>query len=336
MNRQKSFSLFLAIWLFAAAALAQETFPSRPLQMLVPFPPGGAVDIMGRKFAEKFKDILGETVVVVNRPGANGVVAWQSMATTKPDGHTLFLPAGQGLGFIHLMNSSVKTSFLQDFAPVASYANYPLVIQVNKDVPVSNLSELAAHAAKNPKSLSYGTTGVGSGGHFLFELYKSMVKLPDATLPPVHFAGIAPELTALVGNHIQVAIMPLTSLAAQQIDAGTIRALAVTAGNRSPFRKEIATVVEQGFAELISKDYLTIWVMTKTPEAIINKLAAATRRAGEDREIRKLLEDLYLEAEFLDGSGARRQFELRATQFEPLIRRLDIRLQYRSGDTILA
>ena len=129
------------------------------------------------------------------------------------------------------------------------YANYPLVILVNKDLPVSNLTELATHAAKNPKSLSYGTTGVGSGGHFLFELYKSMVKLPDASLPPVHFAGIAPELTALVGNHIQVAIMPLTSLAAQQIDAGS--------SERDPLEKSAALALEllvDAFAELLGLD----------------------------------------------------------------------------------
>jgi tripartite-type tricarboxylate transporter receptor subunit TctC len=140
-------------------------------------------------------------------------------------------------------------------------------------------------------------------------------------------AGIAPELAALVGNQIQVAIMPLTSLAAQQIDSGAIRALAVTAGSRSPFRKEIPTVVEQGFAELVAKDYLTVWVLAKTPAATVKKLADATRRATADADMRKLLEGLFLEAEYLDGEGARQQFEARALQFEPLIKKLNLKLQ---------
>jgi tripartite-type tricarboxylate transporter receptor subunit TctC len=201
------------------------------------------------------------------------------------------------------------------------------VILVNKAVPANNLKELAAHATKNPKALTYGTTGVGSGGHFLFELYKSVGRIPDEALPPAHFGGIAPELTALVGGHIQVAIMPLTSLAAQQIDTGAIRALAVTADNRSPFRKEIPTVVEQGFPDLVAKDYLTYWVPAKTPAAAVRRLSEATQRMAEDKEIRKILEDLYLEPEWLDGAGAKRQFTTRAAQFEPLIKKLDIKVQ---------
>jgi tripartite-type tricarboxylate transporter receptor subunit TctC len=326
MNRRQ-LALALASTLLAASAAAQDTYPSRPVQLVVPFPPGGAVDIVGRKVAEKWKDELGQAVVVVNKPGANGVVAWQSLASLPPDGHNVFAAAGQGLGFVHRMNPRITTPFLGDFAPVASYANYPLVILVNKDVPAGTLKELAAHAAKNPKAMTYGTTGVGSGGHFLFELYKSVASLPDDALPAVHYAGIAPELTALVGNHIQVAIMPFTSLAAQQIGTGAIRALAVTAGNRSPFRKEIPTVVEQGFPELVAKDYLTYWVPARTPAAAVRKLGDATRRMTEDREIRKILEDLYLEVEYLDGADARKQFETRAAQFEPLIKKLDIKLQ---------
>ncbi|HSV84492.1 MAG TPA: tripartite tricarboxylate transporter substrate binding protein [Ramlibacter sp.] len=326
MNRRHH-CLALAAALLAGAAGAQDAFPNRPVQLVVPFPPGGAVDIMARKMAELWKTDFGQPVLVVNRPGANGVVAWQSLASQPPDGHNVFAAAGQGLGFVHKMNTRITTPFLNDLVPVASYANYPLVILVNKGLPVNSLKELAAHAARNPKALSYGTTGVGSGGHFLFELYKSSAKLPDEAMPPVHYAGIAPELTALVGNHIQVAIMPLTSLAAQQIDAGAIRALAVTADNRSPFRKEIPTVVEQGFPELVAKDYLTWWVPAKTPAAVVRRLAEATRRATEDKEVGRLLAELYLENEFLDGAGARRQFELRASQFEPLIRKLDIKLQ---------
>ena len=326
---RRHFALALPCGLAALAgtAAAQDSFPTKPVQLVVPFPPGGAVDIVGRKVAEKWKDEFGQPVLVVNKPGANGVVAWQSLASLPPDGHNVFAAAGQGLGFVHRMNPQVTKPFLDDFVPVGSYANYPLVILVNKAVPAHNLKELAAHAAKQPKALAYGTTGVGSGGHFLFELYKSVARVADDTLPPVHFGGIAPELSALVGGHIQVAIMPLTSLAAQQIDSGAVRALAVTADQRSPFRKEIATVAEQGFPELVAKDYLTYWVPAKTPAAALRRLAQATRRMAEDPEIRKTLENLYLEPEWLDGAGAKRQFTARAAQFEPLIRKLDIKVQ---------
>lgn len=326
MNRRQLCTA-LAAALAMGFAGAQEAWPTKPVQLIVPFPAGGAVDIVARKMAETWKNEFGQPVLVVNRPGANGVVAWQSLASQPADGHNVFAAAGQGLGFVHKMNTRIATPFLNDFIPVGSYANYPVVILVNKSLPVNSLKELAAYAARNPKALSYGTTGVGSGGHFLFELYKSTAKLPEDAMPPVHYAGIAPELTALVGNHIQVAIMPLTSLAAQQIDAGAIKALAVSAETRSPFRKEIPTVVEQGFAELVAKDYLTWWVPAKTPAHVVRRLADATKKATEDKEIARLLADMFLENEFLDGAGARRQFEQRAAQFEPLIKKLDIKLQ---------
>ncbi len=121
--------------------------------------------------------------------------------------------------------------------------------------------------------------------------------------------------------------MPLTSIAAAQVDAGTIRALGVTSGNRSPFRKEIPTVLEQGFGALAAKDYISHWVLAKTPPAVVKKLADTTRSALENPEVRKRIEDLYLEAEFLDGPAIRRQFETRAAEFEPVIRRLGIKMQ---------
>jgi tripartite-type tricarboxylate transporter receptor subunit TctC len=309
------------------SARAQDPFPSKPVQLIVPFPPGGALDIVSRRLAERYRGDWGQPVLVVNRPGANGVLAWQGLLNTKPDGYSVLSAGGQGLGYVHLMNPGVPGKFLDHFDAVAAFASYPLVFLVHKDVPVANLRELAALAVKYPKSLGYGTTGAGSGGHLVFELYKSAAGVPDESLPAIHYAGIAPEITALAAGQIQVAIMPLTSIAAAQIDAGTIRALAVTAANRSPFRKEIPTVVEQGFPGLAAKDYISHWVLAKTPAPIVKKLADAARSATGNAETRKKIEALFLEPEFLDGPELRRQFETRAAEFEPLIRKLNIRTQ---------
>ena len=307
-----------------APASAQEAFPVKPVQIIVPFPPGGALDTVARRLAEKYREDWGQPVLVVNRPGANGLVAWQGLLTTKPDGYSILAAGGQGLGYVHLMNSSVPGRFLDHFSEVAAYASYPLVILVHKDVPASNLRELAALAGKNPKALSYGTTGVGSGGHLQFESFKSAAGIADESLPAIHYAGIAPEITALVGKQIQVAIMPLTSIAAAQIDAGAIRALAVTSANRSPFRREIPTVPEQGFPVLAAKDSISHWVIARPPASVVRKLAEATRNATEDGEMRKKIEELYLEVEFLDGPEIRRQFEKRAAEIEPLLRKLNL------------
>lgn len=313
--------------LAAMPAGAQDAFPSKAVQFIVPFAPGGALDIVSRRLAEKYREDWGQPALVVNRPGANGVLAWQGLLNAKPDGYSVLAAGGQGLGYVHLLNPGVPGHFTEQFTAVAAFASYPLVFLVHKDVPAASLRELAALAAKNPKALGYGTTGAGSGGHLTFELFKSAANVADAALPAVHYAGIAPEITALAAGQIQAAIMPLTSIAAAQIDAGTIKALAVTAANRSPFRKEIPTVVEQGFPGLAVKDYISHWVLAKTPPAIVKKLADSTRSAIENPEVRRRIEELYLEAEFLDGPAIRRQFETRAAEFEPVIRRLGLKLQ---------
>ena len=328
MYRYQYILVLLATLLCVAApASAQEPFPSKTVQLIVPFPPGGALDIVSRRLAERYREDWGQPVLVVNRPGANGVLAWQGLLNTKPDGYSVLAAGGQGLGYVHLMNPSVPGRFLDQFTEVAAFASYPLVFLVHKDVPVASLRELAAHAGKFPKALGYGTTGAGSGGHLLFEQFKSAAGVADASLPAVHYAGIAPEITALAAGQIQVAIMPLTSIAAAQIDAGTIRALAVTAHNRSPFRREIPTVVEQGFAALAAKDYISHWVLAGTPAPVVKKLADTTRNALGNAEVSRRIEELYLEPEFIDGPEIRRLFEARAAEFAPVIRKLGLRTQ---------
>lgn len=327
MQWRQVFALPLIGMFLASPVLAEDKFPTKPIQLIVPFAAGGSVDVVARKIGERFQADMGQPAVVINRPGANGVVAWQGLMNTPADGYNVFAPAGQGLGFVHLMNSRLPSTFLHDFKPVAAYANYPVVILVNSSLPVKSLKELAAYAVKNPSAVSYGTTGVGSGGHFLFELYKSKSAVPEDALPAVHFAGIAPELTALVGGHVQAAIMPLTSLVNEQIASGKVKALAVSSDKRSPFSPDIRTVVEEGFPDLVAKDYLTYWVIAGTPDAVVAKLADATRKATQDPGVRKLLADMYLEVDYQDGAGAKAQFDARATQFSPLVRKLDLKLQ---------
>ena len=325
--RRLALAALCCVELLAAPALADEPFPAKAVQFIVPFPPGGALDVVSRRLAEKYREDWGQSVVIVNRPGANGVLAWQGLLTTKPDGYNVFAAGGQGLGYVHLMNASVPGRFLDHFSEVAAFASYPLVFLVHKDVPATSLRELAALAGRNARALNYGTTGLGSGGHLTFESFKSAANVAEDSLPAIHYAGIAPEITALVAGQIQAAIMPLTSIAAAQIDAGAIRALAVTAANRSPFRKDIPSVIEQGFAALAAKDYISHWVLAKTPPSVVRKLADTTRAATENAEMRKKIEDLYLELEFLDGPELRRQFETRAAQVEPLLKRLNLKAQ---------
>ncbi len=186
MYRYQYILPLLAAIFLAPPAAAQEVFPAKTVQLIVPFPPGGALDIVSRRLAEKYREDWGQPVLVVNRPGANGVLAWQNLLNTKPDGYSVLSAGGQGLGYVHLLNPSVPGRFLEHFTEVCSFASYPLVFLVHKDVPAASLRELAAHAMRNPKSLGYGTTGAGSGGHLTFEQFKALAGVSDEALPAVH------------------------------------------------------------------------------------------------------------------------------------------------------
>src|SRR3954470_4505411 len=143
MYRYQYILLLVAAIFLPSRALAQEPFPSKAVQLIVPFPPGGALDIVSRRLADKYREDWGQPVLVINRPGADGVLAWQGLLNTKPDGYSILSAGGQGLGYVHLMNPSVPGRFLEHFTEVAAFASYPLVFLVHKDVPVTTLRELA-------------------------------------------------------------------------------------------------------------------------------------------------------------------------------------------------
>jgi len=319
-------AILMVIWciLFSvASSFAQEGYPNKPVQIIVPFAAGGSLDLISRILVEKFREYLGQPVLVVNKPGANGTLAAAFVATSKPDGYNVYAAAGMTLGYFYLMNPNF-TYGLNDFSAVASYAKYPLVMIINKDLPVKNLAELVAYAKKNPNSLTYGTTGYGSTGHFTIESLKLKMDIPPENFPPIHYVGVAPSITAILGNQVQLAIMPLSALVTKQIEAGAVRALAITGSNRSPFRSDIPIVAEEGFPDLANTDYLSYWVPAKTPAAIIKKLEEATKRATEDKEVREKIEGLYHEVEYLNPQEVRKLFDHRVSQFGPLIKKLNI------------
>jgi tripartite-type tricarboxylate transporter receptor subunit TctC len=306
-----------------ASAFAQESYPTKAVSIIVPFAPGGSLDLINRILSEKFRQYWKQPVLVVNKPGANAMLAAEFVATSKPDGYNIYAAAGMTLGYFHLMNPNFSYG-LNNFSVVTSYAKYPLVIIVNKNLGVKTVAELVAYAKKNPKALTYGTTGYGSTGHFSIELLKRKEQIPTENFPPVHYAGVAPSITAILGNQVQLAIMPLSAVVTKQMESGDIRALAVTGENRSPFRSDIPTIVEAGFPELANSDYLTYMLPAKTPVSIVKSLEDVTKRATEDKEVREKILDMYHEIECLNSQEVVKLFEKRVAQFGPLIKELNI------------
>jgi tripartite-type tricarboxylate transporter receptor subunit TctC len=313
------------ILMFAASSFAQQNYPAKPIQIVVSMAPGGPLDFLSRLMAEKFREYFGQTVIVLNKPGAGTGIATGYVATSKPDGYNLLVYPTGNLGFNRFLNPDFKYG-PDDLSPVAGFAKYPGVIVVNKDFPVKTLAELANYAKKNP--VSYASTGYGGGAHLAFELFKSTANIPPESITHIPYDGLAPAITALLGNQVQTGSLPFNALVAKQMEAGTIRALALLSPKRFSLRPEIPTVVEEGFPELsVLVHYYNFWVPPKTPSPIVRKLEEATKRATEDKEVRAKIEGMYTEVEFLNSRDLQKYVEEQGVKLRPVIEKLKISIK---------
>jgi len=310
------------ILLSGVSVFAQEGYPNKPIQMIIPYSAGGSLDIIGRMVADKVREDLGQPVLIVNKPGATGAIASSFVATSRPDGYTLYGAAGASFGFLHIMNPTFSYG-LNDFSPIATFAKFPHVLIVNKDLPVKTLAEFVTYAKKNADTLSYGSSGYAGTDHLAFELLKLAVDMPSE-IKHIPYAGSAPAITAIAGNQVQAGILPFSALIGKQIESGMIRALAVLSPERSPFRPDIPTIVEGGVPSLAASTYLSCWAPVKTPASIIKKLEDTVRRATEDKTLRERIEKMYHEVEFLNPQVLRKYADSEVSKWGGIIKKLNI------------
>src|SRR5262245_48899847 len=220
-----------------------QTYPSRPISIVVPFPAGGATDVVARVLAKGLSERFGQPVVVDNRPGANGAIGSASVAKARPDGYTLVMG---GIN-THAMNDSLikprPYDSAKDFAPITLTALIPIAFVVNPQLPVASLQELVAMARSKPRQLSYGSSGTGGPQHLAMELFKLAAGIEIVHVP---YRGGAPQLNDLVAGHIPIGSIGLPP-ALPHIETGKLRALAVTDAKRSGFLPNLPTVAESGF-----------------------------------------------------------------------------------------
>jgi tripartite-type tricarboxylate transporter receptor subunit TctC len=222
-------------------ASAQDAFPSRPVHLLVPFAPGGAVDIVARTLGDELASRWGRGVVVENRPGAGGMVASEAAARAAPDGYTLMIVAtGHALN-PHLYAKLPYDSF-NDFTPLSLIGTSPNMLLVRADSPIKTLADLIAAARERPGQISFGHAGNGTSSHLAGELLKYMAKIDITSVP---YKGGAPALTDLLGGHIPMTFNNIPESIAQ-VTAGTVRPLGVTTAIRSPVLPDVPTIAEVG------------------------------------------------------------------------------------------
>jgi tripartite-type tricarboxylate transporter receptor subunit TctC len=269
---------------FAAA----DTYPNRPIKLVLPFPPGGVFDIVGRPWADKVKIGLG-TVFIENQPGAGGSLAAAAVAHADPDGYTIFL----GSSSINLTEMILREHPLldpvKDIVPVTMVAITAFGIAIHPSVPAQNLQELIAYIKANPGKMTYGSSGAGTLNHLSGELLKSLTGITD--LPHVPYRGAGPALADVIAGQIPMIIPAMTGQVLAFHRTGKLRLLAVTNPARLPIAPEIPTAVESGVPGLVAQQVLGIFVPAGTAKDIVAKIAEANHAAMADTAYTQSLVD---------------------------------------------
>ena len=258
---------------FAAPALAQ-SYPTKPVRIVVPYPPGGPNDIVARTVGQKLSEQLGQPVIVDNKPGASGNIGAESVAKSPPDGYTLLL-----LTTGHTINPSLYPKLgydlEKDLAPVTQLTAGPMVVVANPSLPAKNIKELISLAKAKPGSLNFGSAGNGSSTHLAPELFSSMAGIKMNHIP---YKGSAPALTDLMAGQIQVAFDFMIS-AMPHVKSGKVKALAVTSTTRSPAAPDLPTVAESGVPGFEVIGWNGLVVPARTPKDVVAKLNAELKKA---------------------------------------------------------
>jgi tripartite-type tricarboxylate transporter receptor subunit TctC len=261
--------LALGLCAVSLTAAAQDTYPSRPVKIVVPYAAGGPADLLARMVGERLSPRLGQPVVIENKPGTGGHTGAEQVAKGPADGYTLVLATIAHNGAVKLYNN-LRYDPLKDLQPVILVAESPSVLLVNQSLPVTSVKELLALAQSKPGQLSYGSAGNGSAMHMAAELFRYMTKVDYVHVP---YRGGAPAMADLLGGQIQLLFESLGT-AHPHLKTGKVRALAVTGTRRDPSLPDVPTVAEAGVAGYSSVPWYTISAPSGVPAPIVNKLNA--------------------------------------------------------------
>ena len=321
-TRRKTLALAAVLALLPGWVAAQDSWPNKPVTLVVPYPPGGTSDVIGRQLAQRLREELGQTFVVENKAGAATAIGATHVARAPKDGYTILLSAGTT--FTVNPNFNDKLAYkLDDFEPVAPVATVPFAFVVKKDFPAMTLKEYAAYAKANPTKVNNATNGQGSMVHLLGELVATGL---DVKLTQVHYKGAAPATMDMLSGVIDSNVEALTS-AVPNINAGQYRALAVLSHDRLPLLPDVPTFRELGYPSVVGETWFAVFAPAGTPKPVVDKLNAALRKITSSASFGESMRKIGNEAK--SGSPA----ELRATTVEQaqlwgdLIKRLNIKAE---------
>lgn len=270
-----------------ASTAAAQTFPSRPVRLLIPYPPGGSAELLARPIAKRLGEVWGQPVVLDFKAGAGGTIASDALAKSAPDGHALIMVLAA-----HAINATLYPKLpydtLKDFAPVTLAASLPLVLEVNPAVPARTASELIALARARPGSLNYASAGNGNTSHLIGELFKATAGIEMQHVP---YKGSGPAVVALMGGEVQLMFDSLSSSLAQ-INAGKLRPLAVASRARSPALPNVPTISESALPGFVVEGWYGFLAPAGTPKALVARISRDINDAMAHAETREKIVSL--------------------------------------------
>lgn len=275
--------LVFALLPVATLRAQEQDYPSRQVTFVLPFAPGGAIDIYARSFAQKLSDKLGKPFVVENRPGAGTVVAAQSVARAVPDGHTI-LVSPSPLAINATLYRKLPYDTVADFLPVAYVADIPLILVVHPSLPVHSIPDLIKYAKDHPGRLTYASSGTGTTLHLAGEMLKAMTGIQMTHVP---YKGGPPALNDVVAGHVQLVFADPAS-AMQQIREGRVRPLGVTSTMRMPSAPEIPPIADAGVPGFAAVSWTVFMAPARTPDAIMQRLHDELVELSATPEMREL------------------------------------------------
>ena len=273
-RRMRCMGLTLATLLCLAVPAAAQTYPAKPIRVVVPYAAGGITDILARALGERLGAALGQPVVIDNRPGANSQVGAEIVARAAPDGYTLMVSADTTFVMNRHLYAKLAYNPLTDFTPVSGLGISPQALVVHPSLPVRTLGDLVNFAKQRPGELNYGTFGIGSSGHLNIVLLEGMT---GTRFTPVHYRGAAPAITDLIGGHIQMIIVSI-GLVAQPWQAGALKVLGFGSTERIAQYPDVPTLAESGLPGYEAGSWYGLAAPKGTPQEIVINLNAQTQR----------------------------------------------------------
>jgi tripartite-type tricarboxylate transporter receptor subunit TctC len=309
-NRFRWWSIVAAVLATATSAQAQSpsSYPDRPIRLVVAFPPGGATDTFARQITQELGEALGQSVVIENKPGAGGYIAWNYVAASDPDGYTLLM-AENAIGISQALYKKTSSSFdpVRQYDAIATAATSPLVLAVANNVKANSVAELIAYSRTLPQKMNYASAGIGSVSHLTFEVIRAATGMEAVHVP---YKGGGPAMNDVIAGHVALNMASI-QVAKGLVEAGKIKGLAVTSAERSPVLPNVPTLKEAGVktADVDLRFWFGLFAPRGVPDAVKAKLDKAVSTTLSNPQVRERLANLDIEPAYAGGVALKTKLE---------------------------